>query len=404
MSGLTKQMKSDDFLVPALVAAAFFPWAVSFALLACIVIALLVMPRTRRLILSDRKAVKWLVPFVPIALIPPAIHGNWLGVACGVGVVLFFALFLYLRKALTPHRIDLSFKLICALSILAAVYAMIEKVVYITWPALAEGSVVLPSNDELRCASLFGNPNEYSSVIAVAVLVAMHMLFEKKGNRWFYIICIGFNLVGMLLCASLMGILELYFGLLALLIFRKKGRLLLAYGGLTALGGAALWLLPKILPHLSVAGNSFDLRVRIWKLSVIMLEEAVLFGRGLLSYWKFSPDYVGQDLGFKVRVTTNAHNLLLDGLLSFGVIGTVLLLIYLVKLLRPAIRRYLDGSGGGLSALTFAVLVGVAVHGVCDVTLLWPQVTVLLFLVFAASVCCRQNENEKICLSDDLQL
>lgn len=404
MSGLLKRPSGDDFLVPALVAAAFFPWAASFALLACIVIALLVMPRTRRLILSDRKAVKWLIPFVPVALIPPAIHGNWLGIACGVGVLLFFALFLYLRKALTPRRIDLSFKLICALSIVAAIYAIIEKMVYIIYPALAEGSVVLPSNDELRCASLFGNPNEYSSVIAIAVLVAMHLLLEKKGNRWFYIICIGFNLVGMLLCASLMGMLELYFGLLALLIFRKEGKLLLAYGGLTALGGAALWLLPKILPHLSVAGNSFDLRVRIWKLSVIMLEEAPLFGRGILSYWKFSPDYVGQDLGFKVRVTTNAHNLLLDGLLSFGVIGVILLLIYLVKLLRPAVRRYLDGSGRNLSALMFAVLVGVAVHGLCDVTLLWPQVTVLLFLIFAASVCCRQETEEKICLSDDLQL
>lgn len=404
MSGLLKRPSGDDFLVPALVAAAFFPWAASFALLACIVIALLVMPRTRRLILSDRKAVKWLIPFVPIALIPPAIHGNWLGIACGVGVLLFFALFLYLRKALTPRRIDLSFKLICALSIVAAVYAIIEKIVYIIYPALAEGSVVLPSNDELRCASLFGNPNEYSSVIAIAVLVAMHLLLEKKGNRWFYIICIGFNLVGMLLCASLMGMLELYFGLLALLIFRKEGKLLLAYGGLTALGGAALWLLPKILPHLSVAGNSFDLRVRIWKLSVIMLEEAPLFGRGILSYWKFSPDYVGQDLGFKVRVTTNAHNLLLDGLLSFGVIGVILLLIYLVKLLRPAVRRYLDGSGRNLSALMFAVLVGVAVHGVCDVTLLWPQVTVLLFLIFAASVCYKQKTEEKICLPDDLQL
>lgn len=404
MSGLLKRPSGDDFFVLALVAAAFFPWAASFALLACIVIALLVMPRTRRLILSDRKAVKWLIPFVPIALIPPAIHGNWLGIACGVGVLLFFALFLYLRKALTPRRIDLSFKLICALSIVAAIYAMVEKIVYIIWPALAEGSVVLPSNDELRCASLFGNPNEYSSVIAIAVLVAMHLLLEKKGNRWFYIICIGFNLVGMLLCASLMGMLELYFGLLSLLIFRKKGKLLLAYGGLTALGGSALWLLPKILPHLSVAGNSFDLRVRIWKLSVIMLEEAPLFGRGILSYWKFSPDYVGQDLGFKVRVTTNAHNLLLDGLLSFGVIGVILLLIYLVKLLRPAVRRYLDGSSRNLSALMFAVLVGVAVHGLCDVTLLWPQVTVLLFLIFAASVCCRQETEEKICLSDDLQL
>lgn len=399
-----KTMSGDDALVLALVAAAFFPWAASFALLAIIAAALLIIRRTRELILADRNAVKWLAPFVPIAMIPPAVHGNWLGVACGVGVILFFALFLYLRRALTPRRIDTAFNLICGLSIFAAVYAVIEKLVYIKHPALAEGSIVLPSNDELRCASLFGNPNEYSSVIVIAVLIAAHMFLEKKGNRWFYALCIGFNLVGMLLCASLMGILELYFGLFALLVLRKEWKWVAAYSALTVVGGAALWLLPKILPHLSVAGNSFDLRVRIWKLAVIMLKEAALFGRGILSYWRFSPDYVGQDLGFKVRVTTNAHNLLLDGLLSFGIIGMALLVVYLVKLLRPALRRYRDGSGRALSAVAFAAIIGALVHGVCDVTILWPQVTVLFFLVFAASVYVRPTGKEKISSQQDLRL
>ena len=399
-----KKLSGDDALVSALVVAAFFPWAVAFALLGVIVIWLLIAKRTRTLIFADRKAVKWLAPFVPLALIPPASHGNWLGVACGVGVLLFFALFLYLRRALNPQRIDTAFNLVCLLSSFAAVYAVIEKLVYIKWPALAEGSIVLPSNDELRCASLFGNPNEYSSVIVIAVLIAAHMFLEKKGNRWLYAVCIGFNLVGMLLCASLMGILELYFGLFALLLLRKEWKWVAAYGSLTAIGGAALWLLPKLLPHLAVAGNSFDLRMRIWKLSVIMLEKAPLFGRGILSYWKFSPDYVGQDLGFKVRVTTNAHNLLLDGLLSFGVIGTALLVVYLVKLLRPALRRYRDGSGRGLSAIMLAAVVGALVHGVCDVTILWPQVTVLFFLVFAASVYVRENQGEKISSQQDLRL
>ncbi len=383
---MKNSLSRDDIFVLALTAVAFLPWMASFAALAVLALALLILPSTRRLIFADGKSVKWLIPFLPISLLPPIFHRNWVGLACGVGVMLFLALFFYLRQVLTARRIELSFKLICALSIFAAIYAAVEKLVYLRWPHLAEGSIILPSNDELRCASLFGNPNEYSSVIVVAVLVALHLLFEKKGKAWFYVLCIGFNLVGMLLCASLMGMLELYFGILMLLILRKKGKLLIAFGGATAVGGGALWLLPKILPHLSVAGNSFALRMRIWKLSVIMLEQAPLFGRGLLSYWIFSPDYVGQDLGFKVRVSTNAHNLLLDALLSFGAIGTAILVIYLVKLLRPTLRRYREQKGAALSALSLAAMVGAAVHGVFDVTLLWPQVTVLLFIVLAAAV------------------
>lgn len=392
MSERFSKASTDDVLTLALTAAVFFPWQLSFALIGLGGVVLLCLPRTRRIVFSDRRAVKALIPFVPIALLPPVFHRNWVGAACGAGILIFLALFLYLRQTLTARRAERCFGLIGALSMVAALYAIVEKGVYLLWPSLATHGIALPSNDELRCASLFGNPNEYASVITVAVLLAVHGLLEKKGHARFYWFCLTLNLVGMLLCGSLMGMLELYCAVLALLAFRKKGKLLLAFGGATAVGGAALWIFPRLLPHLAAAHHSFALRARIWKLAVVMLREAPLFGRGLLSYWMFSPDYVGQELGFPVRVSTNAHNLLLDGLLSFGLVGVTLLVFYLAAAISPAVRRYADRSGQPLSALAFAALIGAAVHGLCDVTAVWPQVTLLLGLVTAAAVAPRGDE------------
>ena len=104
------------------------------------------------------------------------------------------------------------------------------------------------------------------------------------------------------------------------------------------------------------------MRVNIWRLAVRMFLKAPVFGRGLLSYWFFSPEYAGQDLGFEVRVTTCAHNLLLDGLLSFGVVGIALVGWYLIRVLKDALLRYQQGNA--LSVLALAALTAAFIHGV----------------------------------------
>ncbi|MBP5618001.1 MAG: O-antigen ligase family protein [Clostridia bacterium] len=125
------------------------------------------------------------------------------------------------------------------------------------------------------------------------------------------------------------------------------------------------------------------MRVSIWRLALRMFLKAPLFGRGLLSYWFFSPEYVGQDLGFEVRVTTCAHNLLLDGLISFGAVGIALAGWYLLRILRAARARHKQGDA--LAVLALAALTAAAVHGLFDVTAVWPQVLLLLALVLAAA-------------------
>lgn len=382
---LLKNGLTDEIIIVATAVAAFFPWALSLVALSVIAVALLAAPRTRRIIFGYRNSV-FLLPFVPVALIPPAVHRNWLGVVCGAGILLVFTLFIYIKCTITAKTADRAFDAVCIMSIVAAIYAAVEKAVYLRFPRLAVHSIVLPSNDELRSASLFGNPNLYSSVICIAILISVHMLIERKGDFKLYCVTIAANLIGTMLCGSLMGMIELVVGFIVMLALKRRFKLLAVFAALGVAGAVAIITVPQLLPRLVDARHSFEMRVHIWELAAIMFKKAPVFGRGILSYMAFSPDYAGQaaQLGIhEVRVTTNAHNIIFDGLLSFGTVGFLMVTFYVILAMLPIIREY-HRRNRAYSSLAIAAAAGAFAHGMFDVTLAWPQVIVLMLTVLAA--------------------
>ena len=90
-----------------------------------------------------------------------------------------------------------------------------------------------------------------------------------------------------------------------------------------------------------------------------------------------------------MRQTTCAHNLLLDGLISFGVVGIALAVWYLIRILIAAVKRFRQGDV--LAVLALAALTAAFVHGVFDVTAVWPQVIIPMAVVVAAAT----NEGAK---------
>ena len=373
-----------DRLLRLLVVSLFLPWMASFAVAGVLALLLWCLPGTRAALLSDKKALLRLSPWPFLALLPPLFYRNWLGLAAGGGVLLFFSLFLWLRAVLTRARLVEALRIACLGGVFAALAAVVQKIGYLwlKWPATEWPA--LPSNDDLRTPSFFGNPNEYAAVAVLLVLFGLWLYRRGALSLPMTCLTVGSSLVGLLLSASLMAMVSLFFALVVLLALEKRGWTLLALGGVTAAAGVTFWRFPALMAHGAGALHSLEVRLPIWQLALVMFPEAPYFGRGMLSYWLFSPDYVGQNLGFPVRVTTCAHSLLLDGLLSFGVVGIALVGWYLLRILRDAIRRRRQGSP--LPALTLACLTAAAVHGLFDVTAVWPPVAILLALAVAAGV------------------
>lgn len=377
---------TDRVIILTIIACAFLPAVLSLLSLAIIAAALLIIKRTRRIVLSSRLTL-WLIPLAPLSVIPPIVHRNYIGVVSGVGLVLLMILMSYMSETMTSDIFERATRLACGASVIAMFAAIFERIAYAIWPHLSQ-------NKDLRCMSVFYNPNLFGSVIVFVILMCLYKILSHRGNVRIYSAIIACNLISMALCGSMLGMAELVVGVFFLLLFNRRWAIVGVFAAVAAVGVGALAIYPQLLPRLFEASESFNLRVRVWQLALVMFREAPVFGRGILSYMTFSPDYVGADLGFKVWVTTCAHSLLLDALICLGIVGACVITAYLVRLIVPAVKNHIRRSDRAVTALALAATAAALFHGLMDETVAWPQVTVLFFLLLAgAAACGREKQN-----------
>ncbi len=375
---------TDREIILAATVFAFLPSFLSFACEIALVAFILICRRTRQTVfLSPLKW--WLLPLAPVAIIPPIVYRNYVGIAAGAGLVLLLILAIYIMRTMTESVFEESTEKAAYLSVPVTFVAIIEKIVYTLWPHLS-------TDKNLRCAGVFYNPNLFGTVIVFIILISVYKIISKRGNRKTYILIIVSNCVSMLFCGSFLGMAELAIGVFCLFLFNRNWKGVGFFSLLAAGGVGAVAAFPRLLPRIIYAYRSFDLRYRVWQLAIILFRETPIFGRGILTYMTFSPAYEGADLGFKVWVTTCAHSLLLDSLLCLGIVGTVIMCGFLAHLYLPIVKVWLKKLDRPSSALTMAMTVGVLFHGIMDETVAWPQVAVLFFLILSGTACRMKKE------------
>lgn len=375
---------TDRVIILTAVVCVFLPGLLSLAAEAVLAAALLICRRTRSLVFSSRLWL-WLIPIAPAAIIPPIVYRNYVGIIAGVGLVLLLVLAIYLMKAMTADIFEQATKYACAASVIVMFAAIFERIAYAFWPQIAQ-------NKDLRCSGVFFNPNLFGTAVVFIILTCLYKIMSGRGDRRIYTAVIAANLINMALCGSMLGMAELVVGVFFLLLFNRKWIFVGIFALFAAAGVGAVILHPQLLPRVFEASESFNLRVRVWQLALMLFKETPIFGRGILTYMTFSPQYAGADLGFNVWVTTCAHSLLLDSLLCLGIVGTVLLIGFLVHYYVPVIRSRMQKRDTALTALALAVTMGVLFHGLMDETVAWPQVTILFLLILSGAANAAKKE------------
>ena len=82
--------------------------------------------------------------------------------------------------------------------------------------------------------------------------------------------------------------------------------------------------------------------------------------------------------------TTHAHNFALEPLLSFGIIGSALLLILLWIYFKKVIECKETLNNQKITALILSLCSAVLIHATTDMTLMWIQTGLLYVLVLSA--------------------
>ena len=283
--------------------------------------------------------------------------------------VLIFAILLtgiYLQKTMQHSFFKEILDIACICSIACAGIAILQK--YIYWD-------ITP---DYRPVSTFVNANYYATMIEFIVLIAVYRLLTCPQNRILYFITIIFNLIGLYFAASISSFLSLSCALILFLFLWGKTKLSgFLFGGSVLFILAAIFI-PQVFPRLSMAETSYGQRLEIWETAIRGLTDHWLFGQGPMSYPLIASQYLGY-------MTSHCHNLYLDVLLNFGIVGTAFLVYFFLKWVKIFVINLFRRVSTREELLVLSMTVAVLIHGVTDVTIFWIQ-TAMLFLLVISSV------------------
>lgn len=311
---------------------------------------------------------KWLSIFIIYVLIVSLINQNYTGVLITLVFFLFAIYFSSYLQWITIERYLKTLNIFVLGSIPVAIYALIVYLVYV----FREGYTILYvfqyANVQTRAESTFFNPNYYGLFCIFAINIAMYLLLKSdyaKRFKNYYYASIALNLICILLTASRMVLPTVAVAILWFVFWTKRSYVWYMLG-VTAIGGIALIINPDLIPRFSSIAYAFEDRFALWDVGWQIFLSNPLFGRGAMSYMNLY--YLYTD-----KADMHAHQLGVNTLADYGILGVIILMLMLKDYTKSIIRLSKELTYRKEFALISTMIVTVIVHGMMDVSILWTQ-------------------------------
>ncbi|ADU26712.1 O-antigen polymerase [Ethanoligenens harbinense YUAN-3] len=340
------------------VCAMFLPFFVCVATIGTTACAILLhRDMSRRLATFPHGA--WLILWGTVAVAAAAVSQNFMGLLFSLffcSLILFAA---YYHLIMTDALCKTVLRLLSFLGIMAAGIAVLEKIVL-------HGRV---------SATVF-NANYYGYICELLIVAGVYAWLQDRPWRRLHAAGVAVNAAGIFLAGCYFAWLAAFVGIVVL--FFCLGRKRSAFFCLSAAGiyGGIAWFFPKTVPTTHDMARNISARIYIWKTSLHYFLRHILFGNGMLTFFFISK---GMDRSFRAH----AHNLILDTLLNYGIIGTALLAVFVFFWIRALIQNRRTNPS---SAMCLGVCAATFVHGLIDVPIIGFQSAAVFFLLMALAV------------------
>ncbi|MCH4239975.1 MAG: O-antigen ligase family protein [Oscillospiraceae bacterium] len=298
-----------------------------------------------------------------------ASYRNYNGMAMTLMLLALLVFGMYLRGIMEHRLFHQLLDLACVMSIPAVVVAIFQK------------ALTFASDPSYRPVSFFINANYFGMMIEFTVLIALYRAYTNRKFMPLYATVVGVNLIGIYLCSSMSALAAMSCGVIVFLVYKRRYKLSALYVSAVAAFFCANHFLPSLFPRVDAISATTSQRLSIWHGAVIGIAQTPLFGRGLRAY-SIVHDSVGS------YATYHCHNLYLDCLLNFGIIGCAVLLAFGSWYLHDVLRQIRTHRAGNAVLLFITALIVTLVHGCTDVTVCWTQTGMLFMLFFSATGIC----------------
>ena len=304
---------------------------------------------------------------------------NVMGVVSSVAMFLFAIFFYYYQSQLTPKFFRLTLEVVLASSVLAAAFAALEHfqiVKKFDYTFLSPRMQVWHQN---RAEVAFFNPNYYGIICCFCIMIGFYLISTTK-LRWlriFSMIAIFANLFGLNFTQNRTAFPAIIFGAIIYLFTTiKNWRAFWLSVGVFGVGLAFLFS-SDLGVRMGTLDSSMEERVSIWNAGMALFKQNPFWGEGPLTYMHSFPR-----IGAPYH--EHAHSIYIDTILSYGVVGTVLLGIASSTPVRMLIDMSQVPSKRPILGLYLSFLTVVAVHGIFDLALFWIQSSFIFLLVMCS--------------------
>ncbi|PMC78955.1 polymerase [Aerococcus viridans] len=316
--------------------------------------------------------------FIAYSAVISFIFQNWAGLGISIAFIPIAIYFNYYQQVIRPYFVEELLNIALIGSFIIFIFATFE---YLNWVPEWDYSFISPEINRIhngRAEATFANPNYYAMMLEFFFFIGLYKMmrttkYRKKMVFLFISLCNLFAIIYTGTRTSLLVVIGTLFVFYFVLGYKK-----IAVGTfLTASIGTLLSIKLGFLPRFEDLGFAFEDRFVIWEIALKGLRDNFWFGQGPLTYLN-----VWQDYGEKY--TQHAHNIILDTLLSYGVVGSGILLPSIISLGKkilqmrkyPILRRRL--------ALVCSFCSIVLLHGMFDLTIFWLQTAFLFLFVILA--------------------
>ncbi len=363
---MTKKAKllCPDNLIYIAFISVFLHYVITAAVIIVLSLYLLINPETRKVIFVHKGRLIFGV-FIIYTLLVALINQNFLGAICSVALFLMITISYYARSTFTEKCFENCLDICCYAGIPIGLAAIIER--------LITGK---------RCMLWFYNENYLCAMLAAVILICAFQATSHKKGVLIYYVCALFAAAGMFMGESLFAFTEVFVGICVILILKHKHLMLAMFLLVVCFCLVMLYCVPELMPRLAESNISTERRIKIWNDGMELFRLNPLFGRGFLTFYKYHTEgFIMPSDNSPVYKTQHAHNFAIEPLVSFGIIGTVMLLILLWSYFSKITECKELLRTNTATTLILALSAAIMIHMTTDLTVMWIQTGMLTLLI-----------------------
>lgn len=373
-----KGLSSKELILLGIILSIFLPFYL-FVVVLCLYIISLIFTGDMKSILQKMGEHPMLLLFLGYSTVISILAQNWMGLVASVGMFLFAILFLQYQSILSHKFFRLILQLVLFGSVLSAAFASLEHfqiVKKFNYAFLSPNMQVWHQN---RAEVTFFNPNYYGIICCFCIMIAFYLFTTTKLN-WLKVFCViaGFvNLFGLNFTQNRTAFPAIIAGAIIYLFTTiKNWKAFWLSIGVFAIGLSFLFS-SDLGVRMGTLDSSMEERISIWDAGMALFNQNPFWGEGPLTYMHSYPR-------IHAPYHEHAHSLYIDTILSYGIVGTILLVLSSVAPVRLMMDMSQESGKRPIIGLYLSFLTVVAVHGIFDLALFWIQSGFIFLLVMCS--------------------